>query len=58
MRLTTILFIIQFAALAPTAGFIVMSYLHHGKIEWGLVSSCAGLIVSMLASVLARKDGV
>lgn len=57
MRLTTILFIVQVAALIPTAGFIVMSYLHHGKIEWALGVSCVGLAICLVSAINARKDG-
>lgn len=57
MRITTTLLIIQVATLIPTAGFIVMSYLHHGKIEWALGISCVGLIISLVSATYARKDG-
>lgn len=58
MRITTILILIQVTFLTPTAAAVALVYSHNGKIEWGLAFSCAGLIVSMVASVLARKDGI
>ena len=58
MLITTILILIQATFLIPTVTAVALVYSHNGKIEWGLAFSCVGLIVSMIASVLARKDGV
>ena len=57
MRLTTTLLIIQVAALGPTAGFVVMSYLHHGKIEWALGYQLRGPDHFPVSAIHARKDG-
>ena len=58
MRITTILILIQATFLIPTAAAVAMVYSHNGKIEWGLLASCACLVGCMAMSMSARKDGM